>query len=671
MRSGLRMYAYDLVGNILRTSERVSDCGISGSFLGSDALDRIFTYDPLYRLLSATGRESDTQNQNDHLYTTSGALDNYPTSGSPNSNSVRAYARNFAYDKMGNVQQVKQTGTNGFTRNFNYQAGSNTLNNVRTASLTLIEDFTCDANGNQLTAGATRNNEWDHADRLRAYYNQAGSAEPTVYAQYVYDGSGSRVKKFVRIFGGDWESVTYIDGVFEHHKKLDGGTEEKNHTHVDGGVDIRTGSYTGDIADTIIYQLADHLNSVSLRLNATGGIIDREEYYPYGDSSLRTFTQKRYRFTGKEKDAESGLYYYGARYYSAWTCQFLSVDAMAGGTPHISPYAYGNCNPIMFNDPTGNSAEGGGDGGGGNGGNQGANAQEHSDNIRAKEGIESSSDPKHGYVIGGGTVPSSEAPASPSPSDASGQESKSAGDYASDAAKWVGGFAVDVVEGTVDGVVYLASSFISAFVAGVTYGAGDLATGNGSRSRVDLPAVGFSFDNPYGFKTEEADNGDRMSFDNGVRVMSGVVDVISAGAASAMTKVGKEAAKQTSRKIVQEVAETAPVTIKRDAAFFSGHGTRKAAEDAGFETLGQTEAGKKLAEITEKMLYEPDSPAWLMWGELSAAYARGVPNGSRVHVFLTKEAIENPRSIWNVFEKPVLQESGRNIEIVYNLVGAY
>jgi RHS repeat-associated protein len=356
-------YQYDLVGNILMIGNRVSDCGINGSPLGSDALDRVFKYDPLYRLLEATGRESNTQNQNDFTYGSATELDNYPNVGVANADNVRTYTRKYAYDTMGNITQMKQLGSNGFTRNFNYQGGKNTLNDIRTGSSALIEDFTYDTNGNQVTAGTTRNYEWDYADRMRAYYNQTGSAEPTVYAHYVYDGNGSRVKKLVRNDGGTWESITYIDGVFEYHKSVNGGTEEKNYTQVDGGVEIRTGSFTGDISDTTIYHLSDHLNSAAIRLNVTGGVIDREEFYPYGDTSLRTFEKKRYRYTGKEKDAESGLYYYGARYYAAWTCQFLSVDAMAGETVGFSPYAYANNNPVMFNDPTGNQAEGGGDGG--------------------------------------------------------------------------------------------------------------------------------------------------------------------------------------------------------------------------------------------------------------------------------------------------------------------
>jgi len=71
-----------------------------------------------------------------------------------------------------------------------------------------------------------------------------------------------------------------------------------------------------------------------------------EEYYPFGDSSLRTFTKKRYRYVGKEKDAESGLYYYGARYYSAWTCRFISVDPLADKYAQLSPYNYADNNPV-------------------------------------------------------------------------------------------------------------------------------------------------------------------------------------------------------------------------------------------------------------------------------------------------------------------------------------
>src|SRR5690606_11148073 len=67
---------------------------------------------------------------------------------------------------------------------------------------------------------------------------------------------------------------------------------------------------------------------------------------PFGESSLRTFTKKRYRYIGREKDLESGLYYYGARYYSAWTCRFISVDPLSAKYAQLSPYNYSDNNPI-------------------------------------------------------------------------------------------------------------------------------------------------------------------------------------------------------------------------------------------------------------------------------------------------------------------------------------
>ncbi|MCB0481265.1 MAG: RHS repeat-associated core domain-containing protein, partial [Flavobacteriales bacterium] len=69
-----------------------------------------------------------------------------------------------------------------------------------------------------------------------------------------------------------------------------------------------------------------------------------------GDSSLRTFTKKRYRYVGKEKDQESGLYYYGARYYAPWTCRFISVDPLAADYPYLTPYNYAGNKPITHKD---------------------------------------------------------------------------------------------------------------------------------------------------------------------------------------------------------------------------------------------------------------------------------------------------------------------------------
>jgi RHS repeat-associated protein len=60
-----------------------------------------------------------------------------------------------------------------------------------------------------------------------------------------------------------------------------------------------------------------------------------------------------YKFNGKELDVETGLYYYGARYYDPKTSIWLSVDPLAEKYPNMSPYAYCFNNPVIFTDPDG------------------------------------------------------------------------------------------------------------------------------------------------------------------------------------------------------------------------------------------------------------------------------------------------------------------------------
>jgi RHS repeat-associated protein len=64
-----------------------------------------------------------------------------------------------------------------------------------------------------------------------------------------------------------------------------------------------------------------------------------------------------YKFTGKELDSETGLYYLGARYYSPVDGIFLSTDPLAGSFPSWGPYVYTLNNPVRLTDPTGMAPE--------------------------------------------------------------------------------------------------------------------------------------------------------------------------------------------------------------------------------------------------------------------------------------------------------------------------
>ncbi len=89
--------------------------------------------------------------------------------------------------------------------------------------------------------------------------------------------------------------------------------------------------------------------------SSTGSIYIWNDFYPFEESvSWRNmFTAEpdaRYKFTSKERDTKTGLYYFGARYYDSWRGQWLSGDPMGQGA---SPYAYCEDDPIGSVDPSG------------------------------------------------------------------------------------------------------------------------------------------------------------------------------------------------------------------------------------------------------------------------------------------------------------------------------
>lgn len=80
--------------------------------------------------------------------------------------------------------------------------------------------------------------------------------------------------------------------------------------------------------------------------------MNREEFTPYGETSFGSYGRKRYRFTGKERDEESGLGYHEARYYAPWLARWTAADpsGIAGG---VNQYAYCGGNPVKFVDHDG------------------------------------------------------------------------------------------------------------------------------------------------------------------------------------------------------------------------------------------------------------------------------------------------------------------------------
>jgi RHS repeat-associated protein len=117
----------------------------------------------------------------------------------------------------------------------------------------------------------------------------------------------------------------------------------------------------------------DHLGSTAYVTDAAGDVYEHTGYFPHGETWIDQANSSEalpYLFTGKELDQETGLYYFGARYYDPQTALWQSADpalndflsdGRIGHPPRLSLYAYTWHNPLRLRDPDGRDTFGCGD----------------------------------------------------------------------------------------------------------------------------------------------------------------------------------------------------------------------------------------------------------------------------------------------------------------------
>jgi RHS repeat-associated protein len=237
-----------------------------------------------------------------------------------------------------------------------------------------LERYAYDAAGNMTQMPHLPRMDWDFKDQLHATRRQVVNTGLGETTYYVYDSSGQRVRKITeRASGSRKDERDYLGG-YELYRRYDSvGTAamERETLHVMDDkrrialVETKTiheSSRTAEPKPHIRLQFSNHLGSAVLELDEEASIITYEEFYPYGSTSFEAtqasaeVSRKRYRYTGKERDEETGFGYHGARYYAPWLGRWTAADPTGiGDGPNV--YRYVGCNPIRLVDVKGTNGQ--------------------------------------------------------------------------------------------------------------------------------------------------------------------------------------------------------------------------------------------------------------------------------------------------------------------------
>ncbi|MCY3774268.1 MAG: hypothetical protein OXG98_19865 [Gemmatimonadetes bacterium] len=241
------------------------------------------------------------------------------------------HARSYAYDDNGNITRVV-TGSDTTTYAYSRTSTPNRLDRITEGTAT--ERFVYDANGSATSVAGTAMT-YDHRGLVTGY---------GAYG-YTIDAEGHRVKKT-----GGGSTVYYVRGaggsVLATYDA--GGNLTANYVYAGGD---RLARVAGGV---VSYYLKDHLGSTRTLLSSAGTAAATYDYWPYGEVLATSGTDATpFRFTGHERDAESGLDFMPNRTYGPVARRFWQVDPMAHKLPSWSPYVYSFNNPLVFRDPTG------------------------------------------------------------------------------------------------------------------------------------------------------------------------------------------------------------------------------------------------------------------------------------------------------------------------------
>ena len=329
-------YTYDLTGNVTSAANN-SPTPVS-SLMGGTS-QQTFTYDDLYRLVSATGTY------------------NY----SPNK--TRNYTYNLTYDDIGNILRKTQADniTSGNPKKANLQSKTsydqsysyNAAPHQPTQIATHLNTY--DPNGNftgwtDTSSGQNRTVTWDAENRITSVADQGST---TTYA-YTDDGT-------LAIQRGPGGEVGFVN---RYYTVYNGSVFWKDIYAGDQHIATKMQMPDGQLESKEYFMHTDLLGSTTLATDPSGAIYEHLEYFPSGEIWVLESSDVFHvpdTYTGGYYDEFRGVYNFGARWYQPVDQMFYSPEPnlvldpqQVIGNPALLPaYTYAQSNPVTFTDPNG------------------------------------------------------------------------------------------------------------------------------------------------------------------------------------------------------------------------------------------------------------------------------------------------------------------------------
>jgi RHS repeat-associated protein len=367
-------YTYDPVGNITRSWNNT----FKTVFNNNQQVDPLsdYSYDALYRLIKANGRQHSGINANTYKNNAKdGDFKQCLFSQLPNTNDsdkLENYSEVYCYDDADNLinkQHIAKAGSSRWSQKTDVEANSNRL-----------AGWVYDESGNLHQLDINTPSDPDAKLLFNCYENLVSARiiirpdELDDCDYYLYDSNKQRTRKVGERMAHAGavsliEDKIYLSN-YEVKRNISVNSQGDNTVTMerqtlrimDGTTCVLTVNYCviGKEAGTrkLRFQMGNNLGSISSEYDQNAQLISYEEYFPFGGTAIIAGSNqtevrlKDYRYSGKECDDSTGLYYYGRRYYVSWLGRWLNSDP-AGTVDGLNLFAFVSNNPLKYKDALG------------------------------------------------------------------------------------------------------------------------------------------------------------------------------------------------------------------------------------------------------------------------------------------------------------------------------